>query len=192
MKSVSIFAIILGLSSASFACDCDKAKDTKTTTTSAASAAPASNAPNPTFESLKKLAGNWEIVVTENGKKEISKATYEVTSGGNAVLEKINIGTPHEMISVYSNDGSTVTMTHYCMLPNTPHMKLTKTEPGKMYFEMKGKDGIKSKKEHHMHAVELSWNNDNELTQNWISMQDGKLQAPVVFTWKRAAAVAKK
>ena len=180
-KFLSVLTITLALASASFACDCDKAKDTKTPTATA----PASNAPNPTFESLKKLAGNWEIVFTENGKKEINRATYEVTSGGNAVLEKINIGTPHEMISVYSFDGTSVAMTHYCMLPNTPRMQLTKTQPGRMLFEMKGKDGIKSKKEHHMHSVELVWNSDNELTQNWTSMKDGKLEPTVVFNWKR-------
>ncbi len=191
MKSrflLSIFTLLLLTAwiNPSIACDCDKDKS-KTT-----SAAPAANTPNPTFENLKKLTGNWEITVTENGKKEIAKASYEVTSGGNAVLEKIMIGTPHEMVSVYHSDGKNVAMTHYCMLPNTPRMTLTKTEPGKMYFEMKGKDGIKSKKEHHMHSVELIWNSENELTQNWTSMKDGKSEPTVTFAWKRAANVAKK
>lgn len=182
------FAILALSTQPSFACDCDKAKDAKATS----AAAPAANASNPTFENLKKLEGNWEFTTTENGKKETAKASYEVTSGGNAVLEKIFIGTDHEMVSVYSKNGSDVSMTHYCMLPNTPRMTLAKTEPGKMFFEMKGKDGIKSKKEHHMHSVELIWNSDSELTQNWVSMKDGKKEEPTVFAWKRASTVASK
>jgi hypothetical protein len=183
MKTRSIFLTLIVsifISSAALACDCEKNKAGAPTTSGNL------NLPNPTFENLKKLAGNWEITITENGKKELAKASYEVTSGGNAVLEKIMIGTPHEMISVYHNDGSNIAMTHYCMLPNTPRMTLKKTEPGKMFFEMKGKDGIKSKKEHHMHSVELVWNNDNELTQNWVSVKDGKKEPATVFNWKRA------
>jgi hypothetical protein len=180
------FAILALSTQPSFACDCDKEKAKPT------AEAPAATAPNPTFESLKKLAGNWEFTTVENGKKETAKASYEVTSGGKVVLEKIFIGTDHEMISVYNTDGSSVAMTHYCMLPNTPRMTLTKTQPGKMFFEMKGKDGIKSKKEHHMHSVELVWNNDNELTQTWTSVQDGKPQPASIFAWKRATTVASK
>lgn len=188
MKKFLILGMsILFVSQLSFACDCDKAK-AKTT-----AAAPAATATNPTFENLKKLEGTWEITTVENGKKEVAKASYEVTSGGNVVLEKIFIDTDHEMVSVYNNDGKTVAMTHYCMLPNAPKMTLTKTEAGKMFFEMKGKEGIKSKKEHHMHSVELVWNSDNELTQNWTSMKDGKMEPTTSFTWKRSAgAIAKK
>ncbi|MEZ4846330.1 MAG: hypothetical protein R2877_05140 [Bdellovibrionota bacterium] len=78
--------------------------------------------------------GNWEIkVFTENGKR--NQQSDLVTSGGNAVLlKKINIGTPHEMISFDSSDGTSVAMTQ---LPHaTEHtacMQLTKTEPGKMF-----------------------------------------------------------
>jgi len=188
--STLLMSVVFALGAqSSFACDCDK-KENKAAVKE--TNVPA-NAPNPTFESLKKLEGNWEFTTTENGKKETAKASYEVTSGGNVVLEKIFIDTPHEMVSVYSNDGSTVAMTHYCMLPNTPRMQLSKTSPGKMFFEMKGKDGIKSKKEHHMHSVEMVWNNDNELTQNWTSMKDGKLEPTTTFYWKRTpTATAKK
>jgi hypothetical protein len=186
------FAVLAAWANPSLACDCDKDK-IKTPAVATTAAAPAATTPKPTFEDLKKLSGNWEITMTENGKKEVAKASYEVTSGGNVVLEKIFIGTDHEMVSVYNTDGSTVAMTHYCMLPNTPRMTLTKTEPGKMFFEMKGKDGIKSKKEHHMRSVELAWNNNNELTQSWISMKDGKLEPATTFTWKRSSpTVAKK
>lgn len=181
----ALLAIIISIFSLStaMACDCDKAKNDPKQTSSSA---------KPTFDHLKKLEGNWEIVVTENGKKEVSKASYEVTSGGNTVIEKIFIGSDHEMISVYNTDGSTVAMTHYCMLPNAPRMTLIKTEPGKMFFELKGKDGIKSKKEHHMHSVELVWNNENELTQNWISYKDGKPEPVTSFAWKRVQPSNKK
>lgn len=191
------FVVTLLIAVASFACDCGEKKcegKTCPTPTTEKKCTDCEKKPqvNATFESIKKLAGNWEITTTENGKTDVAKASYEVTSGGNVVLEKIFIGTPQEMVSVYSNDGTHVTMTHYCMLPNTPRMSLIKSEPGKAFFEMKGKDGIKSRKEHHMHSVELIWNNENQLTQNWTSVKNGKKEPVTAFTWNRVVAAAEK
>lgn len=196
--AVLVIASISMNTSNAFACDCDKNKKGETAsgavTAATTAAAPAGTTTTPSFDSLKKLAGTWETKIKdESGKEQTGKATYEVTSGGHVVAEKIFVGTAHEMLSVYSDDGKEISMTHYCMLPNAPRMTLQSTTPGKMYFKMKGKDGIRSKKEHHMDSVELVWNGENEFTQYWSSVKDGKKSDSTIITWKRIhTPVAKK
>lgn len=194
MKKLLALSLTILFTQISLACDCDKdsKKDAKTAAVTNAAPSTGLGNQNPTFDSLKKLEGYWEITTNEKG-KETAKASYEVTSGGNAVIEKIFDGTPHEMVSVYATNGTDISMTHYCMLPNQPKMALIKSEPGKMLFKMKGKEGIKSKNEEHMDSVELVWNSNDQLTQTWTSMKDGKpTKEPTVFTWKRVASVTTK
>src|SRR3989304_768334 len=50
------------------------------------------------------------------------------TDGGSAILETLFPGTPHEMVSVYYDDGGKLGMTHYCMLGNQPQMTLKKAD----------------------------------------------------------------
>jgi hypothetical protein len=55
-----------------------------------------------------------------------------------------------------------------------------------MKFEMKGTAGIESPKEMHMHAIKLTYNDPNTLTQEWTHYENGKPSAkPAVFTFKR-------
>lgn len=176
MKKISLIAVIVTLFTASlgFACDdkkcpeCEKGKQA-----------------NASFESLKKLAGNWEGKTSMSGTEETVKASYEVTSGGAAVVEKIFAGTPHEMVSIYYPEGKTVKMTHYCMVGNRPVMTLKSSTDKNLAFEMNGHEGIGSKKEMHMHALDVLWNSENQFTQNWTSFDKGKKSESVTFVWNR-------
>src|SRR5438270_1128001 len=76
------------------------------------------------FESLKALVGTWEGTSKMEGKEQPTTVTYELTSGGTAMAEKLNPGTPHEMLSVYANRGNQDSMTHYCVNGNQPEMKI--------------------------------------------------------------------
>lgn len=170
-KFIILMIAILSFASVnSFACDqCDKEQSTSS------------------FDKLKNLVGTWEGKSDEGGKEQIVKASYQLTSAGTALEEKIFIGTPHEMISIYYPDGKTVSMTHYCAQGNRPVMTLKKASGDGMFFEMNGKNGIQSKNEQHMHSLDVTWKNDNEITQNWTSFKDGKKSETASFTWKRVA-----
>ncbi len=68
------------------------------------------------FEKMKELVGVWEGT-TDMGKGMVAiKATYELTSSGNAILERLFVGLPHEMVTVYYDYNGKLTMTHYCSL----------------------------------------------------------------------------
>jgi len=49
------------------------------------------------WDSLKKLAGDWE----GDASGDKANVVYRVTSNANTVMETLFPGTPHEMISMY-------------------------------------------------------------------------------------------
>src|SRR6266852_9843928 len=87
------------------------------------------------FDNVKALLGQWEGTTKMDGKDTPVTASYEMTAGGTAILERLFAGTPHEMVSVYHSDGTKVAMTHYCMLGNQPEMTLREADNNRTLFE---------------------------------------------------------
>lgn len=145
--------------------------------------------PGPSFERLKSLAGEWTGTATgSDGKPIQTVVTYELISNGKAVMERINKGTPHEMVSIYhpaGKDGKSLAMVHYCSIGNQPKMALKSESKETLSFEMKGSDGLYSKKESHIHAVDLKQTDANHLEQTWTSYDKGKKDGTMVFALTR-------
>lgn len=126
------------------------------------------------LERIKSLAGVWK------GKEDMGQGVqevvvnYAVTAGGSAVVETLFPKTSHEMVSVYHDEGGKLTMTHYCMLRNQPHMKLTHTTPVSMTLSLAGRAGIANANEPHMHALTINFINADSIEHRWISYKDGK------------------
>src|SRR5690348_4609403 len=76
------------------------------------------------FDKLKALVGTWKGTANMHGKPENVTNTFELTSAGSAILEKICAGSDHEMVSMYCSEDGKLCMTHYCSLGNQPHMSL--------------------------------------------------------------------
>src|SRR5262245_3481481 len=85
---------------------------------------------NAGLEKMKKLAGTWVAVDKDGKPTDQVVSVIKVTAGGSAVHETIFPGQPHEMISVYTAEGSDVVLTHYCVLGNQPRMKADSKAPG--------------------------------------------------------------
>ena len=138
------------------------------------------------LQQLKQLAGRWEGTSQQEGAAEESAAAeYRVTSGGSAVVETLFPGTPHEMVSVYHDARSgKPAMTHYCMLGNQPELDLTGSDEQKLDFSLSPSSPIPAS-EMHMHALKLSWDGPDRLTQVWTSFKDGQPQGSVTIRLKR-------
>ena len=136
------------------------------------------------FESMKALVGTWEGTTKMAGKDVPVKVTYEMTSGGTAMVEKIMPGTDHEMITVYANRGKDVNATHFCIAGNQPEMKLKKTTPNEFTFEMVGTKGIANKNDEHMHGVTLTLIG-NKLKQEWTNYKKNKKADTTVFEFTK-------
>lgn len=137
------------------------------------------------FDQLKQLVGEWEGKTKQGDKEETIKVTYELTSGGTAIIEKLFPGTPHEMVSVYAANGDKVSMTHYCMMGNQPQLTLKKETPNSLSFEMKGTSGLRNAKDPHMHSVTLTFLSPTKLKQEWTSYQNNKKQESSIFEFEK-------
>jgi hypothetical protein len=131
-------------------------------------------ATNPGFEKMKTLVGTW-VAADQDGKptKEIV-SVVKLTAGGSALQETLFPGQPHEMISMYTADGSDLAMTHYCMLGNQPRMKANvKDGANQIHFEFIGGGNLDPKKDRHMHAAKLTIVDSDHIEIEGIGWENG-------------------
>ena len=140
------------------------------------------------FQGLKKLVGLWEG--KEEGKPagEHVALEYRLTSGGSVLEERLFKGQPHEMISMYHDDGPSVVMTHYCMVGNQPRLRMTQADSSSWTFDFVDATNMSSPDEEHMHRLKLSMPDNDHLVQEWTSYKMGKPSHTAVFTFVRKTA----
>lgn len=126
------------------------------------------------YERMKQLVGVWEGTSNMGKEGQPIKVEYRLTAGGSAIVETLFPGTSEEMISVYYDDKGKLSMTHYCMLRNQPHMKLLKAGADKLDFMFAGGGGINPQKDAHMHALTISFADRDHIVQNWTLFENGK------------------
>jgi len=66
------------------------------------------------FEQMKTLIGTWKGTRKAYDGEETITARYSLTAKDTAILERLFPDTPKEMVSVYTQDGHDLVMTHYC------------------------------------------------------------------------------
>ena len=125
------------------------------------------------LKKIKSLAGTWKGTHEMEGKPaEDVTVEYSVVSNGNAVIEKMSPGTPHEMISIYYDKDGKLAMTHYCPIGNRPEMKLVSSNDKEIKLDFTGPSDIDVAKDSHIHSLDLTFG-DNQLTQNWTYYEKG-------------------
>lgn len=139
------------------------------------------------FEQLKVMVGKWEAKTKDSktGKEDKGLVTYELTSGGTAIVEKLFAGTPHEMVSIYHTNNGKVAMTHYCMAGNQPELALKKATEKTTTFELDGTKGITNKNENHMHGLVLTMVDKDHMKQEWSSFEKNKQVGTTVIELTR-------
>jgi hypothetical protein len=138
------------------------------------------------FEKMKELVGVWEGTTDMGQGMAAVKAAYELTSAGNAILEKLFVGLPHEMVTVYYDYNGKLTMTHYCALGNQPHMELMNPGENNMLFVLSEKNpNLSSVKETHMHSLDISFDNKDNITQTWSLYEKGEKKSDSVIKLTR-------
>ena len=115
---------------------------------------------------------------------------YEVTSNGSAVIERLGPGTPRAMVSVYHDERGRLAMTHYCALGNQPKLTLEAASPDTIKLGFAKQNVINPKKEDHMHALEITFVEPDQVRQAWSGYRGGKLEKPTVLMLTRAKEVA--
>ncbi len=142
------------------------------------------------LERMKGLIGAWQGFEEKDGSKEDVFVEYSVSANGSIVVEKLFPGTSKEMMTVYSDKGGKMTLTHYCMLGNQPQMELISSDDKKMVFDLIAGISIDPSKDTHMHSLILNFPSENELTHEWTMYEAGKQSSIVTFHFKRSGASA--
>jgi hypothetical protein len=139
------------------------------------------------FEQFKQLAGEWVGTATGHGpdQKDVH-VQFKVTAAGSAVVETEFPGTEHEMVTVITQDGDDLALTHYCMLGNQPHMKADgKGATDKVPFKFVSIGNANPDKDMFMHDVTYTFVDKDTLKAEWTHCQEGKVHGTVVIELKR-------
>src|SRR5208337_2873953 len=137
----------------------------------------------PAFDQLKSLAGEWERTSSQGSKVHL---TYQVVSNGSVLMERLKSGDMSEMITMYSQDGDHIVVTHYCSAGNQPTMQTptATAETGKYDFSFVRVSGTKTPDEGHMVALSVTMPDKDHLTQVWTFDDHGKSMVET-FTYTR-------
>ncbi len=140
--------------------------------------------PNPGFEKLKSLAGEWEGKAPDGTPATIS---YKLVSAGSAILE--SIGGPHHldsMVTVYHADGARLMMTHYCSAANQPRMvaEPVSAPVTSLHFKFLDVTNLASPDAGYMHDLVVTFVDTDHFTQAWTFTERGK-ESTRVFQWAR-------
>jgi hypothetical protein len=125
------------------------------------------------FEQLKSLAGDWQGTHNSGASATVS---YQVVSGGSAVMERLLSDGEHEMITMYTLDGDRIVVTHYCAAGNQPTMQTAPivAASGKYDFSFVRVSGTKTPDEGRMVALTVAMPDKEHLTQVWTYLDHGK------------------
>jgi hypothetical protein len=127
------------------------------------------------LEKLKGLVGTWVVPDKDGKPTEEVASVVKLTAGGTAIHETLFPGQPHEMVSIYTVDGSDLVMTHYCMLGNQPRMKAAPKSPAnQIVFEFAGGSNLDPKKDKHMHAATLTFVDADHIEVHGIGWENGE------------------
>lgn len=126
---------------------------------------------SPELERVKALAGRWEgTTFRESEGTTAAVVTYEVTSGGSAVIERLFPGTPREMTTMYHDDSKgKLIAQHYCNAANQPRLSLMESKDGRMYFVLSPDSDLRADLEGHAHELTLTVGPDGSLTHDWLN-----------------------
>src|SRR5947208_7728467 len=126
------------------------------------------------FERMKTLVGTWKGK-TDMGQGPIDiTLNYRLLAGGSVLEERCFEGTPNEMITMYYDQDGKLAMTHYCMMGNRPGMRLKSSDAKTIQFDFDKSCGLNPKKESHMHALSITFDDPNTITTSCKAIIDGK------------------
>jgi hypothetical protein len=137
------------------------------------------------FERLKSLAGTWEGRIGRDTAP--ARVSIFVTAKGTAVVERLVIQDPVEMVSVYHLDRALgLVMQHYCAAGNQPRMILAmSTRTGVLNFAFGGGSGVEAARDLHMHSRRLIITGADQMEMVWETYSEGRAISIDTMSLKR-------
>jgi len=133
-------------------------------------------------EPMNTLVGEWEGTGSDGAPVHVS---YQLTSGGAALMETFLHMDHPPMVTTYYVDGNDLMMTHYCSLKNQPRMRasMPSEHAKRLTFSFVDATNLSSPAQPHMHGVAFTFQDADHMTQEWTLNKDANM--PHVFTLAR-------
>jgi hypothetical protein len=122
------------------------------------------------FTAISGLEGSWQ---RSDATGATSPTQFKLSSAGSVVVETMFPGTEHEMTNVYSLDGNSLVMTHYCAGGNQPTMRATAMVGNELSFRSESVRDLGAADEPYMGEMTLVFLADGGVEQRWIGMKRG-------------------
>ena len=128
--------------------------------------------PSKGFEQIRPLIGEWDGQAP--GGKAVH-ASYQLVSGGTALLERLSMGGEPEMVTVYTPDGDRLAVTHYCSAGNQPQMQTAPvTGPtAEFSFSFVRATNLASSTAGHMHHLTVALQDRDHFSEAWTWSEKG-------------------
>ena len=126
------------------------------------------------FAKMKSLAGTWQAKVPD-GSAPV-EVTYEVVSGGTALVERVGPGGGENMVTVYHPDGDRLVMTHYCSSGNQPRMaaEAPAGDFKSISFKFLDVTNLASPQTSYMNGLTIEFKDADHVAATWTSREGGK------------------
>lgn len=127
------------------------------------------------FAQLQRFEGTWEGRVGRSDTlPSPAEVAFFVTAQGTAVVERMIIDDPVEMVSVYHLDRGRLVMAHYCAAGNQPRMLLGRASRGdSLRFIFAGGTSLDAARDLHMHTRQLILPDPDHLQMVWETYVGG-------------------
>ena len=89
------------------------------------------------------------------------------------------------MVTMYYVQQGKLALSHFCMLPNRPRMLLGSSDAKTLKFYFDSACDIAVPTETHMHALTITFDGPDTITQDWQLFADGKASGQHRFTFQR-------
>jgi len=149
-------------------------------------AAPAASKAAAAFEKLKSLEGSWQ---GKDGDGKPAKTSFKLVAGQTAVLETLEMSGMDEMLTLYSVDGDTIALMHYCPTNNQPRLRAT-PGPGEikmLAFEYESTGNLATPTTGHEQKLVMQFEDKDHITETWTWRKNGK-DTPMVYHLTRKPA----
>ena len=118
------------------------------------------------FDKLKTLVGEWEGKGPDG---KTAKLTYQLISGGTALMETFLAENEPPMVTIYHPNGDKLMMTHYCSAGNQPRMQaqVPAGEIKTLQFAFFDVANMSKHSEGHISSLGLTFQDSDHITQEW-------------------------
>lgn len=134
------------------------------------------------FSAIAALDGRWQGQAPDG---QTQFTDFAVIAAGSAVRENMMPGEEHEMTNMYTLDGNSLVMTHYCAGGNQPRMRATSVENGRIEFRADGVSDLKSPDELYMGSMTLVILDDDRIEERWRALKAGELDHELTIEMTR-------